>query len=169
MRQEDAFFALNGYTNALTTLMAGFTTIRDLGAPNDAIFSLRDAINHGVVAGPKIIAAGQGISPTNEHGDSHGLKRAFLDAEPNDNVCDGADDCRRATRAAIKYGADVIKVHVTGGVLGPSDAGTEPQFSAEELKALVEAGHSLGRKDHTHAPRKVGTDAARPARTHYTH
>src|SRR3546814_1793734 len=66
MRQEDAFFALNGYTNALTTLMAGFTTIRDLGAPNDAIFSLRDAINHGVVAGPKIIAAGQGISPRSE-------------------------------------------------------------------------------------------------------
>ena len=160
MQQEDAFFALNGYTNALTTLMAGFTTIRDLGAPNAAIFPLRDAIRYGVVPGPKIIASGEGISPTNGHGDSHGLKRAFLDAEPSDNVCDGADDCRRATRAAIKYGADVIKVHVTGGVLDPSDAGTEQQFTDEELKAIVEAGHSMGRKVTTHAHGKGGIDAA---------
>lgn len=160
MQQEDAFFALNGYTNALTTLMAGFTTIRDLGAPNAAIFPLRDAIRYGVVPGPKIIASGEGISPTNGHGDSHGLKRAFLDAEPSENVCDGADDCRRATRAAIKYGADVIKVHVTGGVLDPSDAGTEQQFTDEELKAIVEAGHSMGRKVTTHAHGKGGIDAA---------
>ena len=160
MREEDAFFALNGYTNAMTTLMAGFTTIRDLGAPNAAIFSLRDAIDYGVVPGPHIIAAGEGISPTNGHGDRHGLKRAFLDAEPSDNVCDGADDCRRATRAAIKYGADVIKVHVTGGVLDPSDAGTEQQFTDEELKAIVEAGHSMGRKVTTHAHGKGGIDAA---------
>jgi imidazolonepropionase-like amidohydrolase len=160
MRQEDAFFALNGYTNALATLMAGFTTIRDLGAPNAAIFSLRDAISQGIVPGPKIIASGEGISPTNGHGDSHGLRRAFLDAEAHDNVCDGADDCRRATRAAIKYGADVIKVHVTGGVLDPSDAGTEQQFTDEELRAIVEAGHSMGRRVTTHAHGKGGIDAA---------
>ncbi|WP_165357603.1 amidohydrolase family protein [Sphingosinicella sp. CPCC 101087] len=160
MQQEDAFFALNGYTNALATLMAGFTTIRDLGAPNAAIFSLRDAIKYGVVPGPNIIAAGEGISPTNGHGDSHGLRRAFLDAESHDNVCDGADDCRRATRAAIKYGADVIKVHVTGGVLDPSDAGTEQQFTDEELRAIVEAGHSMGRRVTTHAHGKGGIDAA---------
>lgn len=160
MREEDAFFALNGYTNAMTTLMAGFTTIRDLGAPNGAIFSLRDAIQLGVVPGPKIIAAGEGISPTNGHADAHNLKREFLDAETHPNVCDGADDCRRATRAAIKYGADVIKVHVTGGVLDPSDAGTEQQFTDEELKAIVEAGHSMGRKVTTHAHGKGGIDAA---------
>jgi imidazolonepropionase-like amidohydrolase len=160
MREEDAFFALNGYTNAMVTLMAGFTTIRDLGAPNGAIFSLRDAIRYGIVPGPKIIAAGAGISPTNGHADSHNLKRAYLDAERHENVCDGADDCRRATRAAIKYGADVIKVHVTGGVLDPSDAGTEQQFTDEELKAIVEAGHSMGRKVTTHAHGKKGIDAA---------
>lgn len=160
LREEDAFFALNGYTNALATLMAGFTTIRDLGAPNAAIFSLRDAIDYGVVPGPHIIAAGEGISPTNGHGDSHGMKRAFLDAEPHDNVCDGADDCRRATRAAIKYGADVIKVHVTGGVLDPSDAGTEQQFTDEELTAIADAAHSMGRKVTTHAHGKGGIDAA---------
>lgn len=160
LREEDAFFALNGFANAMDTLMAGFTTIRDLGASPDAIFSLRDAINLGVVPGPHIIAAGQGISPTNGHGDSHDMKRAFLDAVPRHNVCDGADDCRRATREAIKYGADVIKVHVTGGVLDPSDAGTEQQFTDEELKAIVEAGHSMGRKVTTHAHGKGGIDAA---------
>jgi imidazolonepropionase-like amidohydrolase len=160
MRQDDGFFALNGYTNALATLMAGFTTIRDLGAANGAIFPLRDAIRYGIVPGPKIIAAGEGLSPTNGHGDSHDLKRAFLDAEPHDNVCDGPDACRRATRAAIKYGADVIKVHVTGGVLDPSDAGTEQQFTNEELKAIAEAAHSMGRKVTTHAHGKGGIDAA---------
>jgi imidazolonepropionase-like amidohydrolase len=160
LREEDAFWALNGYTNALATLMAGFTTIRDLGAPNGAIFSLRDAIKLGLVPGPKIIAAGEGISPTNGHADAHNLKRSLLDAETHPNVCDGPDDCRRATRAAIKYGADVIKVHVTGGVLDPSDAGTEQQFTDEELKAIVEAGHSMGRKVTTHAHGKAGIDAA---------
>ena len=160
LREEDAFFALNGYTNALTTLMAGFTTIRDLGAPNGAIFPLRDAIRYGIVPGPKIIAAGEGISPTNGHADSHDMKRAFLDAEPHDNVCDGADACRRATRAAIKYGADVIKVHVTGGVLDPSDSGTDQQFTDEEIKAIADAAHSMGRKVTTHAHGKAGIDAA---------
>jgi len=160
MREEDAFFALNGYTNAMATLMAGFTTIRDLGATNDAIFSLRDAINYGVVPGPKIIASGAPLSPTNGHGDAHNMKRAFLDAEARDGVCDGADDCRRVARAQIKYGADVLKVHVTGGVLDPSDAGTEQQFTDEELKAIVEAGHSMGRKVTTHAHGKGGIDAA---------
>lgn len=160
LRQEDAFFALNGATNAMTTLQAGFTTIRDLGASNAAIFSLRDAINYGIVPGPKIVAAGGGISPTNGHGDAHNMKRAFLDAEPRDSVCDGPEDCRRATRAAIKYGADVIKVHVTGGVLDPSDAGTEQQFTNAELTAIMEAAHSMGRKVTTHAHGKGGIDAA---------
>ncbi len=160
LREEDAFFALNGFANAMDTLMAGFTTIRDLGAAPAAIFSLRDAINLGVVPGPHIIAAGQGLSPTNGHGDSHDMKRAYLDADPRRNVCDGPEDCRRATREAIKYGADVIKVHVTGGVLDPSDAGTEQQFTDAELKAIVEAGHSMGRKVTTHAHGKGGIDAA---------
>ncbi|WP_168694383.1 metal-dependent hydrolase family protein [Sphingomonas flavalba] len=160
MRQENAFFALNGATNAMTTLQAGFTTIRDLGATNEAIFSLRDAINLGIVPGPKIVAAGEGLSPTNGHGDAHNLKRAFLDASPRDSVCDGPEDCRRVARQQIKFGADVLKVHVTGGVLDPSDAGTEQQFTDAELKAIVEAGHSMGRKVTTHAHGKGGIDAA---------
>lgn len=160
MRQEDAFFALNGATNAMTTLQAGFTTIRDLGASAEAIFSLRDAINMGIVPGPKIIASGPPVSPTNGHGDTHNMKRAYLDAEPRETVCNGADDCRRATRAAIKYGADVIKVTVTGGVLSPSASGTEQHFTDAELKAIVEAGHSMGRKVTTHAHGKGGIDAA---------
>lgn len=160
LRQEDAFFSLNGANNAYDTLMAGFTTIRDLGASNGAIFPLRDAIKAGIVAGPHILAAGKGISPTNGHADVHDLKRELLDIQTEDNTCNGAGDCMRATRAAIKYGADVIKVHVTGGVLDPSDGGTDQQFSDEELKAIVWAGHSMGRKVTTHAHGKAGIDAA---------
>ena len=75
-------------------------------------------------------------------------------------MCDGADDCRRAVRDAIKFGANVIKVHVTGGVLDESDAGTGQQFTDEELKAIVDAGHAMGRKVTTHAHGKSGIDAA---------
>ena len=160
LREEDAFFALNGARNAQDTLMAGFTTIRDLGAANGAIFPLRNAINAGIVAGPHILAAGAGITPTNGHADAHDLKRALLDVETQDNSCNGADDCMRATRAAIKYGADVIKVHVTGGVLDPSDGGTDQQFTDDELRAIVWTGHSMGRKVTTHAHGKAGIDAA---------
>ncbi len=160
LREEDAYFALNGAHNAFDTLMAGFTTIRDLGAANGAIFPLRDAIRDGIVPGPHILAAGAGITPTNGHADAHDLKRALLDVETQDNSCNGADDCMRATRAAVKYGADVIKVHVTGGVLDPSDAGTEQQFTDAELQAIVWAGHSMGRKVTTHAHGKAGIDAA---------
>ena len=160
LREGPEYFAVNAYANGYRTLMAGFTTVRDLGAVGDSVFGLRDAIRDGIVAGPKIIAAGEGISPTNGHADVHGLRRDLMEAQHKPNVCDGADDCRRATRDAIKYGANVIKVHVTGGVLDESDAGTGQQFTDEELKAIVDAGHAMGRKVTTHAHGKAGIDAA---------
>ena len=160
LREPDSYFALTAFENGIDTLMAGFTTVRDLGSTGDTVFALRDAVRDGVVAGPKIVAAGEGISPTNGHADAHGLRRELLEAEIRPGVCDGADDCRRAVRSAIKYGADVIKVHVTGGVLDDSDAGTGQQFTDEELKAIVEAGHMMGRKVTTHAHGKSGIDAA---------
>ncbi|PEQ13132.1 hypothetical protein B2G71_09685 [Novosphingobium sp. PC22D] len=160
LREPPEYWSLNAYRNGLATLMAGFTTVRDLGSQGDTVFGLRDAIRDGIVAGPKIIAAGEGISPTNGHADAHGLRRDLLEAEIRPGVCDGADECRKAVRSAIKFGADVIKVHVTGGVLDDSDAGTEQQFTDEELKAIVEAGHMMGRKVTTHAHGKSGIDAA---------
>lgn len=160
LREGPEYFAVNAYANGYRTLLAGFTTVRDLGSPGDSLFALRDAIRDGIVAGPKIIAAGEGISPTNGHADVHGLRRDLMEAQHKSNVCDGADDCRRAVRDAIKYGANVIKVHVTGGVLDESDAGTGQQFTDDELKAIVEAGHAMGRKVTTHAHGKSGIDAA---------
>ncbi|AHE52715.1 metal-dependent hydrolase family protein [Sphingomonas sanxanigenens] len=160
LREGPEYFAINAYANANRTLMAGFTTVRDLGSPGDSLFALRDAVRDGIVAGPKIVAAGEGISPTNGHADVHGLRRDLMESQHRPGVCDGADDCRRAVRDAIKFGANVIKVHVTGGVLDESDAGTGQQFTDEELKAIVDAGHAMGRKVTTHAHGKAGIDAA---------
>lgn len=160
LKQPDEYFTIVGYANGIDTLMAGFTTVRDLGSSGDTMFALRDAIRDGIVAGPKIVAAGEGISPTDGHADVHGLRRDLMEAQLRPGVCDGADDCRRAVRNAAKYGANVIKVHVTGGVLDESDAGTGQQFTDEELKAIVDTGHMLGRKVTTHAHGKAGIDAA---------
>lgn len=160
LRQPNEFFTLNAYNNGLATLMAGFTTVRDLGSSGDTIFALRDAIKLGIVAGPKIVASGEGISPTNGHADAHGMRRDLLDAQKRSGVCDGPDDCRRAVRDAVKYGADVIKVHVTGGVLDESNAGTNQQFSDAEIAAISETAHMLGRKVTTHAHGKNGIDSA---------
>ena len=160
LREPDEFFTLNAYNNGLATLMAGFTTVRDLGSSGDTVFALRDAIKLGIVAGPKIIASGEGISPTNGHADAHGLRRDLLEAQHRSGVCDGPDDCRRAVRDAVKYGADVIKVHVTGGVLDESNAGTNQQFSDAEIAAISETAHMLGRKVTTHAHGKNGINSA---------
>lgn len=160
LRQSDSFFALNAAANAEATLMAGFTTVRDLGSRGDTVFALRDAIRYGIVPGPKILAAGAGISPTNGHADVHGLRRDLMEAQALPNVCDGADECRKAVRNAVKYGADVIKVHVTGGVLDESTSGTNQQFTDEEIAAIADAAHALGVKVTTHAHGKDGIDAA---------
>lgn len=160
IRQPDEFYTLGAFANAHDTLMAGFTTVRDLGSPGDTVFALRDAIKAGVVPGPHIVAAGGSISPTNGHGDAHGMRRDLLETQVRPGVCDGADDCRRAVRNAVKYGADVIKVTVTGGVLSDSASGTGQQFTDEELSAIKETAHMLGRKVTTHAHDKGGIDAA---------
>jgi imidazolonepropionase-like amidohydrolase len=160
LRQGPEFYALNAYNNAYATLMAGFTTVRDLGSPGQSVIALRDAVKLGVVAGPKIVASGEGISPTNGHGDVHGLRPDLMEAQVRPGVCDGADDCRRAVRNAIKYGADVIKVHVTGGVMDESASGTNQQFSDAEIKAIAETAHSMGVKVTTHAHGKDGIDSA---------
>lgn len=160
IRQPDEFFTLNAFANAHDTLMAGFTTVRDLGSPGDSVFALRDAIRAGIVPGPNLIVAGGSISPTNGHGDAHGMRRDLLETQIRPGVCDGPDDCRRAVRNAVKYGADVIKVTVTGGVLSDSNSGTGQQFTDEELEAIAETAHALGRKVTTHAHDKAGIDAA---------
>lgn len=159
LRQPGEYASLMGAKNALTTLMAGFTTVRDLGSVGYAVLGLRDAIRDGLVPGPRILASGDPISPTDGHADNHGYREEVMTAMARRGICDGADDCRRAVRAAVKRGADVIKVMASGGTLDESDAPTDRQFTDAELEAIADAAHALGRKVTAHAHGKDSIDA----------
>jgi len=156
----DADTVLTAQMYARRTLLGGFTTVRDLGSDGTAIFALRDAIKAGKIEGPKIIAAGEAITPTGGHGDVHGFRQEVMDLFPSSGVCDGVDGCRAAVRRQVKRGADVIKVTATGGVLSETATGTGQQFTDEELRAIAETAHALGRKVTAHAHEKAGIEAA---------
>jgi imidazolonepropionase-like amidohydrolase len=98
LRKPDTYFALLGARNANTTLMAGFTTVRDLGSIGYTVLGLRDAIAAGFVPGPKIIASGDPLSPTDGHADNHGYREEVMNAMPRRGVCDGPEDCRPGGR-----------------------------------------------------------------------
>ena len=157
---SDADNALTAAMYAHRTLDAGFTTIRDLGSRGRSVFALRDAIKAGKVPGPRILVAGDAITATGGHGDIHGFRQEVLDAIPSTATCDGPDSCRAAVRRQVKRGADVIKVTATGGVLSETAAGTGQQLTDDELKAIVETAHSLGRKVTAHAHARDGIEAA---------
>lgn len=152
--------AFDGAGYAYKTLLAGFTTVQDVGGSNDAVFGLRDAIDKGFVPGPRMRAAGQAISVTGGHGDVNGYAPDVMALFTGTNICNGADDCRRAVRQQVKEGADVIKITATGGVLSNTKAGLEQQFTDEELVAIVEAAHSMGRQVTAHAHGKAGIESA---------
>jgi len=150
---------LMGLEYGMRTLRAGFTSIRNVGGDRNAIFALRDAINQGIVMGPRIKAAGQGLTPTGGHGDGGGFRDDVF-PHPHSGVCDGVAECRKAVRTQIKYGADHIKYVATGGVLSITATGTGQQFTDEEQIALVQAAHAMGRKVAAHAHGKIGLEAA---------
>ena len=142
---------LEGAYYARLTLEAGFTTVANLGASSEAIFALRDAVARGRIPGPRILASGASISVHGGHGDSHGYRPEVLEILRTEAVCSGADDCRRAVREQIRLGADLIKITATGGVLSNTAAGLNQQFSNEELEAIVDAAHRMGRRVTAHA------------------
>ncbi len=144
---------------AKKTLEAGFTTVRDLGSDPQYMYALRDAINKGWLEGPRIIAAG-GVAITGGHLDSSGVHHEMLDKFAKKTTCDGPYDCRRATRHAIKYGADWIKVAATGGVLTDRATGTGQQMEDDELNQVVKAASTMGRKVAAHAHQEDGIIAA---------
>ena len=148
--------------HARNTLLAGFTTVRDLGNDPHLIFSLRDAINAGQFEGPTIVAAGRGISVSGGHGDVNGLNRGLTEMrEPQAiNVCNGADDCRRAVREQISRGAEVIKFSATGGVLSNVAGGLNQQMMPDEMRAIVETARTFGRRVAAHAHGADGVNAA---------
>ncbi len=145
---------------AKKTLLAGFTTVRDLGGTPEESYALRDGIKRGWVEGPRIIAAGSFVAATGGHGDVDGMSPDLLKVHTAKTICDGPYDCRRATRHAIKYGADVIKITSTGGVLSDTNTGTGQQMADDELKEIVDTAHALGRKVTSHAHAAAGINAA---------
>ena len=143
--------ALVGAGFARKTLMAGFTTVADLGADNKAIFALREGIKRGDVPGPRVLAAGSAVSVHGGHGDVNGYAEEVMHVLRPTSVCSGPDDCRRAVREQVWLGADIIKITATGGVLSHTAAGLNQQFSDAELAAIVETAHRMGRKVTAHA------------------
>lgn len=149
--------------NARRTLEAGFTTVRDLGSEIHSVTALRDAIASGLVQGPTILAAGSAISVTAGHGDgANNANRdiAAMRRERATNLCNGPEDCRRAVRAQIGQGADVIKFTATGGVNSNIAGGLGQQMFADEMKAIVDTAHLFGRKVAAHAHGADGIKAA---------
>lgn len=146
---------LYGAYNAKLTLDAGFTTVRNLGAPGYADVALRDAITAGVLPGPRIIAGGISIGITGGHCSDNNLM-PYEEGAVGDGVADGPWEARRKVRQNIKFGADVIKTCSTGGVLSKGTEVGAPQFSLEELTALVDEAHSHGRRVASHAHGATG-------------
>ena len=141
--------AVIGVMNARKTLLAGFTTIRNVGAGGYSDVALRDGIERGEVMGPRIFASGPPLGITGGHCDENNLAPEYdYQAE---GVADGVDEVRKMVRRNIKYGADLIKYCGTGGVFSKGDTPGAPQYTYEEAKAIVDEAHSLGRTVAVHA------------------
>ena len=141
--------ALIGARNARVTLEAGFTTIRNVGASGFSDVALRDAINAGDVPGPRMLVSGPALGITGGHCDNDMLP--FEYHAQDEGVADGVEAVQHKTREIIKYGADVIKICATGGVLSHGDNPQASQYTLEEMKAIVADAHRLGRKVAAHA------------------
>ena len=151
VKDYDAFAAILGTRNANNILLAGFTTIRNVGASNFDDMALRKAINEGFVPGPRMMAAGHAIGITGGHCDENGFKPGLLDGGIKGGIANGPEEVRAAVRYQVKYGADVIKTCATGGVLSEGDAVGATQYTYEEMKALVDEATKLDRKVAAHA------------------
>jgi len=152
-RLNPADFAYRSVVYAERTLMAGFTTVRDLGGGDNVNISLRNAINGGVIKGPRVYAAGKSLATTGGHADPTNGARAGLmpHPEPEDGVVNSVDDARRAVRQRYKDGSDLIKITATGGVLSVAASGQNPQFKEDEVRAIVETAKDYGYKVAAHA------------------
>ncbi|MGI5309988.1 amidohydrolase family protein [Rheinheimera sp. WS51] len=155
---NEADLALRAATYAEKTLMAGFTTVRELGDNHQISVALKKAIAKGYVKGPRIYAAGKTIATTGGHADpTNGIAfRLMQDPGPKEGVINGVDDARKAVRQRYKEGSDLIKITATGGVLSVAKSGTNAQFTDEELEAIVSTAKDYGFKVAVHAHGKDG-------------
>ncbi len=163
VRDFEGVDAILAVPNAERTLMAGFTTIRNLGAPRFDDLALRQAIEEGKVRGPRMQAAAHSLGITGGHCDENGFRPGLMDGGVRDGIADSPDEIRAAVRYQIKYGADVIKTCATGGVLSEGDAVGVTQYGDEEMRAMVEeaARHERGVAAHAHGTEgiKIATRA----------
>lgn len=150
---------IDGVMYAGRTLMAGFTTVQDVGGDIEAVRALRDGVESGDIIGPRLRIAGGAVTPTGGHGDANGWSVQVLRESGSPYACNGANDCARAVRQLVQEGADVIKITATGGVLSSTGAGVEQQFFQEELEAIVGAAHMMGRRVTAHAHGVTGINA----------
>ena len=153
--------ALWGAANARATLLAGFTTVRDVGAGSFADIALMRAIDAGRVPGPRVVAAGHLIGISGGHCDLDGLAAGVVrERGPLEGIASGADQVREAVRLQVKYGATVIKICATGGVLSQGDELGAQQMTEDEMRAAVETAQMLGRRVAAHAHGNAGIKAA---------
>ncbi|HEV2847101.1 MAG TPA: amidohydrolase family protein [Thermoanaerobaculia bacterium] len=146
---------------ARKTLMAGFTTIRDVGSGEAIDVGLRNAIRDGIVPGPRIMAANNALGARGGHCDESGFPyQLFPEKGPETGIASGADQFRDAVRFQVKYGADVIKICATGGVLSLADEVDTPQLTQEEMNAIVDEAHRLRKKVAAHAHGAEGAKTA---------
>ena len=155
------WYTLVAAKNARLTALAGFTTVRDLGSRTDQVTqALRRATAEGLVPGPRIVTSARTIAIVGGHGDTNGFRREVNDALTSDFACTGPVECAGKVRLASKYGADLIKITATGGVLSQQGRGLEAHFSDAEMRSIVDTANSLGLKVAAHAHGARGIEAA---------
>lgn len=162
-RLDDVDFALRGVSFARKTLMAGFTSVRDMGG--EVAPHLRDAINQGLIEGPRVWAAGKSIATTGGHADpTNGMNSALQHLVgppgPTEGVINSIEDARQAVRQRYKDGSDVIKITATGGVLSYARSGDAPQFRVDEIRSIVETAQDYGYRVAAHAHGSEGMKRA---------
>jgi len=161
------YYTLIAAKNARITALAGFTTVRDLGSRSDQVTqSLRRATAEGIVPGPRVVTSGRTIAIVGGHGDTTGFRKEVNDAITAGYACTGPVECAGKVRLASKYGADLIKITATGGVLSQQGRGLEAHFTLAEMTAIVETAESLGLKVAAHAHGARGIEDAAKAGVH---
>jgi imidazolonepropionase-like amidohydrolase len=153
LRLNPPDFAFRSVVYAERTLLAGFTTVRDLGGGGNVNIALRNAIERGLVKGPRVYTSGRSLATTGGHADpSNGLRATLVrQPTPEEGVINGLEDARRAVRARYQDGANLIKITATGGVLSVAASGQNPQFTEEEIRAVVDIAKDYGFKVAAHA------------------
>lgn len=161
------WYTLIAAKNARITALAGFTTVRDLGSRTDQVTqSLRRATESGIIPGPRIVTSARTIAIVGGHGDTNGFRKEVNDALGSNFACTGPVECAERVRTASKYGADLIKITATGGVLSQQGRGLEAHFTDAEMRSIVTTAETLGLKVAAHAHGARGIEAAARAGVH---